>query len=85
MSTSDTWLPAGAWDGIATERIVEDGTAVVLAFDGSFNGDCTAIVGVTVDEVPHAFVVEAWESLTMRLLTGKFRSQMLSSQFETLA
>lgn len=61
MSTSDTWLPAGAWDGIATERVVDDGTAVVLAFDGSFNGDCTAIVGVTVEEVPHAFVVQAWE------------------------
>ena len=61
VSTSDTWLPAGAWDGVASSRVVEDGAAVVLAFDGSFNGDCTAIVGVTVEDNPHAFVVQVWE------------------------
>ena len=38
---------------------------VVLGVDGSFSGDTTAIVGVTVpksaDEKPHVFLVRAWE------------------------
>ena len=62
VATSSTWLPAGAWDSVADSgREVPDGTDIVLAFDGSFNGDCTAIVGVTTDEIPHVFVVDAWE------------------------
>jgi len=61
VSTSDTWLPVGTWDNCTEPMDVPDGTAIVLAFDGSFNGDCTAIVGVTVAEVPHVFVVEVWE------------------------
>jgi phage terminase large subunit-like protein len=61
VSTSDTWLPVGTWENCTEPMDVPDGTAVVLAFDGSFNGDCTAIVGVTVAEVPHVFVVEVWE------------------------
>ena len=60
-STSDTWLPHGTWDAIADEREVLDGADVVLGFDGSFNGDCTAIVAVTVEEVPHIFPVAVWE------------------------
>jgi phage terminase large subunit-like protein len=61
VSTSDTWLPAGTWDNLAAPREVEQGASIVLAFDGSFNGDCTAIVGVTVEESPHVFVVDMWE------------------------
>jgi len=62
VSVSDTWLPAGTWEAIADDsREVESGTSIVLAFDGSYNGDCTAIVGVTVEENPHVFVVESWE------------------------
>lgn len=60
-STSDAWLPHGAWDAVAREREVEDGTDVVLGFDGSFNGDCTAIIGVTVEEIPHIFPIAVWE------------------------
>jgi phage terminase large subunit-like protein len=61
VSTSDTWLPAGSWDNCIDQREVPDGTAIVLGFDGSFNGDCTAIVGVTCEENPHVFIVEMWE------------------------
>lgn len=61
VSTSETWLPAGAWDSLAAPREIENGASIVLAFDGSFNGDCTAIVGVTVEESPHVFVVDMWE------------------------
>ena len=60
-STSDAWLPHGAWDAIADDKVIEDGSNIVLAFDGSFNGDCTVIVGVSVDEVPHIFPIATWE------------------------
>ena len=60
-STSDTWLPHGTWDALANSREISDGVDVVLGFDGSFNGDCTAIVAVTVEEVPHIFPVAVWE------------------------
>ena len=60
-STSDTWLPHGAWDALSDDREISDGVDVVLGFDGSFNGDCTAIVAVTVEEVPHIFPVAVWE------------------------
>jgi phage terminase large subunit-like protein len=60
-STSDAWLPHGAWDAIADDHEIEDGSDVVLGFDGSFNGDCTAIVAVSVGEVPHIMPVAVWE------------------------
>jgi phage terminase large subunit-like protein len=60
-STSDTWLPHGAWDVLAADHEIPDGSDVVLGFDGSFNGDCTAIVAVSVGEVPHIMPVAVWE------------------------
>ena len=60
-STSDTWLPHGSWDALSDPREIPDGVDIVLGFDGSFNGDCTAIVAVTVEEVPHIFPVAVWE------------------------
>ena len=60
-STSDAWLPAGTWDGIAEEKEIPDGVDVVLGFDGSFNGDCTAIVAVEISDKPHIIPVNVWE------------------------
>ena len=60
-STSDAWLPHGMWDAIAEEKEIPDGVDVVLGFDGSFNGDCTAIVAVSVEETPHIMPVQVWE------------------------
>ena len=60
-SVSDTWLPHGAWDVLSDSREIPDGSDVVLGFDGSFNGDCTAIVAVSVGEVPHIMPVAVWE------------------------
>ena len=60
-STSDTWLPHGSWDALADVREIPDGSDVVLGFDGSFNGDCTAIVAVSVGEIPHIMPVAVWE------------------------
>jgi phage terminase large subunit-like protein len=58
----ERWLPPGTWDAIAdTERVVPDGSSVVLGFDGSYSGDSTALVAATVDENPHLFVLGLWE------------------------
>ncbi len=58
----EPWLPPGAWDACEGSLGVPDGAEVVLGFDGSFNGDCTALVAVSVADVPHVEVVALWES-----------------------
>ena len=60
-STSDTWLPHGAWDAVEDDHPIQEGAKIVLGFDGSFNGDCTAIVAVEVAEVPHIMPIAVWE------------------------
>lgn len=58
----DSWLPDGAWDGCAgAAEPPLDGMQIVMGFDGSYSGDSTAIVGATVEDNPHLFVVGAWE------------------------
>lgn len=65
VSSQNTWLPAGVWDGLKADVSVDDFADVVLGVDGSFNGDTTAIVAVTVpkskEEKPHVWLVRAWE------------------------
>jgi phage terminase large subunit-like protein len=34
---------------------------VVVGFDGSFSGDSTALVGVTIEDVPRAWLIRTWE------------------------
>ena len=41
-------LPAGVWDGLQAEVDVPVDADIVLGVDGSFSGDTTAIVAVTV-------------------------------------
>jgi len=60
VSTSGTWLPHGAWDRCKSTRTIPDGADVVLALDGSFNGDTTGVVVVEVDTM-HLDVLAAWE------------------------
>lgn len=56
------WLPAGAWDELEDPTgEIPAGAEAVLGFDGSFNGDCTALVAVSVAEVPRIEVVACWE------------------------
>jgi phage terminase large subunit-like protein len=57
----EPWLPPGTWDACEAPVGLSDGAEVVLGFDGSFNGDCTALVAVSVAEMPHVEVVAAWE------------------------
>jgi phage terminase large subunit-like protein len=65
VSSQNAWLPAGVWDSLQGEVVVDDFADVVLGVDGSFNGDTTAIVAVTVpkskDEKPFVWLVKAWE------------------------
>lgn len=61
-ASSKAWLPAGAWDELSDQwHGVPDGTPVVIGFDGSYNRDTTALVGATLEETPHIFVVGVWE------------------------
>ena len=59
--TDGAFLPVGVWDGLSTGQPVPDGTEVVIAFDGSFSDDTSAILVATVAEEPHVDVVAVWE------------------------
>ena len=61
VSSQQAWLPHGEWAALAESAPPDDGTPVVLGFDGSFNNDTTAIVGVTVEEQPRVWLVDIWE------------------------
>jgi hypothetical protein len=59
----DAWLPPSAWAACAdATRSIPDGAEVVLAFDGSFNGDTTVLVVATVGQRPHIDLVELWDA-----------------------
>ena len=60
-SVSETWLPNGAWDAIGNPVEIPNGADIVIGFDGSFNGDCTAIVAVSVEETHHIMPIKVWE------------------------
>lgn len=58
---TDAWVAPDVWaERARRHRVVEDGSAVVLGFDGSYNNDSSGLIGCAVDD-PHLFVVGAWE------------------------
>ena len=57
----NSWLPAGVFEALASDRRLEPGERVVLGFDGSYSGDSTALVACTVDEPRHLEIVGLWE------------------------
>ncbi len=62
VSSRSPFLPAGSWDARAdSKRVVEEGSKVVLGFDGSRSGDSTGLLLVTVDDPPHFQVLGVWE------------------------
>jgi phage terminase large subunit-like protein len=61
VAHEDAWLPPRAWDDCADERPIPDGEEVVLALDGSFSQDATALVACEIGEVPHLDVAGLWE------------------------
>lgn len=62
VAQKETWLPQGAWMANRTDReFVQPGKGVVLGFDGSKSGDCTALVAVTIEAEPRVEVLGLWE------------------------
>ena len=63
VSTSVAWLPTGAWEALEDkDRFPEFGEEVILAFDGAFSNDSTALVmWLLGGEKPHLMVVGLWE------------------------
>ena len=65
VSSQNAWLPSGLWNTLRAQVDVPFDTDIVLGVDGSFSGDATVIVAVTVpkskDEKAHVFLVKAWE------------------------
>lgn len=61
VSSPERWLPFGCWEGRQSPRVVAPGTEIMVGFDGSYSGDATAIVGATLETVPHLFKIKAWE------------------------
>lgn len=60
-ASPERWLPVGAWESLEAEGEVEEGEQIAIGFDGSYSADSTAIVGATIEERPHLFVIDAWE------------------------
>ena len=62
VSAAQAWLPDGAWASCYYDGSFQvPGKGLVLGFDGSKNGDCTALVGVTVEPDPKIKVFGFWE------------------------
>ena len=60
----ETWLPFGSWADLKTGPKPEQDTRCVLAFDGSYGDDSTALVGCTIptdDQPPLIWVEGLWE------------------------
>lgn len=55
-----SFLPAGCWDALSTGESIPEGSDVVLALDGSFNADATALVAATVSPQPHFDLIGLW-------------------------
>ncbi len=65
VSQVKAWMPDNAWAAQYHEfDFVPPKKGVVLGFDGSKNGDSTALVACTVEPDPKVIVVEVWEKPT---------------------
>lgn len=69
----DQWIPRHIWDECSWDCVAETvadefgqiphGSEIVIGLDGSYNNDCTAVVGCTVasaNAVPHVAVLGLW-------------------------
>ena len=59
--TDGKFLPPGVWDGLSTGEPTPDGAEVIVALDGSFSDDTTALLVGTVSTEPHFDVLKVWE------------------------
>lgn len=62
VGAPERWFGPGVWEGCAVKgRVVPEGAPIVIGFDGSYTNDSTAIIGCTLEEMPHLWVIGAWE------------------------
>ncbi len=64
VSSAEAWLPAGVWNEREGNFDIQPEDEIILAFDGSFSGDASVIVGAVIpkDEEPvKVFLVKVWE------------------------
>ena len=62
LESDAQWTTRAVWDATCDpDRTVPDGTPIVIGFDGSWKGDCTCLVGATIEPVPHLFVIDLWK------------------------
>jgi phage terminase large subunit-like protein len=62
VARSTHWLSPSAWAACADpDYQASEGTRVVLAFDGSYRLDSSALVAATVEKRPYLWVVGLWE------------------------
>jgi phage terminase large subunit-like protein len=64
VSSLNAWLPTGKWEQLDAEIALDPDQPVIVGFDGSFNGDCTALTYCTIpkdDEFPHVGLIRVWE------------------------
>lgn len=59
--TEGAFLPSGVWDSLSTGQPVPDRVEVVVALDGSFSDDTTALLVATVSPEPHFDVIRVWQ------------------------
>lgn len=60
--SSEPLIPVEKWRGCARKGVrIPHGSKVVVAFDGSHNGDSTAIVLASVSKKPHFQLVRIWK------------------------
>jgi len=64
VSSQTAWLPNGVWESRIVKKEIDNDVPIVLGFDGSFSGDASVIMGVTIEDEPHVFMVQAWEKQT---------------------
>ena len=59
--TDGAFLPPGVWDGLSTGVGIPDGAEVIVALDGSFSDDTTALLAGTVSTEPHFDTIRVWQ------------------------
>ena len=64
VPSKSPWLPTGAWDRRKEPwPALDSGSRIVLALDGSYKNDSTAVIACTVDTMnPFMWVVGLWEA-----------------------
>lgn len=60
-SLQGQWLSQLDWDLCNAGVPIPDGAAIVLGLDASLSDDSTALVAVSVEEMPHVHLVGLWE------------------------